>query len=65
MDSQGIHPGVQGGRRHFAKVNTCANSSLAKRSARALAGVERHLESHPGDGVSQQRASKLRQILKG
>jgi ribosomal protein S15P/S13E len=63
MDSQGIHPGVEKGRRIFPKVNTCANSSLAKRLSRALAGIEKHLEANPNDSASKQRVSAIKSQL--
>jgi hypothetical protein len=58
-----IHPRVSGGRTHFEKVNTCANSSLAKRMTRQLAGIEKHLEQHPRDSLSQQRVATIKAIL--
>lgn len=63
IDSVGIHPGVKGGRRHFPKVNTCANSSLAKRMQRQLAGIEKHLETNPRDSLSQQRVGTIKSLL--
>ena len=65
MEDQSIHPRVSGGRTVFAKVNTCANSSLIKRMTRQLAGIEKHLEQHPRDGLSQQRVSVIKAILSG
>jgi ribosomal protein S15P/S13E len=34
-----------------------------KRLTKALAGIERHLETHPKDGMSQQRVSTIKQQL--
>jgi hypothetical protein len=64
-EQQGIHPGMIGGRRQHPKVNTCANSSLVKRMTRQLAGIEKHLEEHPRDVLSQQRVSIIKAILSG
>lgn len=64
-EDQGIHPGVIGGRRQFPKVNTCANSSIVRRMTRQLAGIEKHLEEHPNDTLSQQRISTIKAILSG
>jgi hypothetical protein len=63
MADQSIHPRVSGGRTTSAKVNTCANSSLTKRMTRQLAGIEKHLEQHPRDTLSQQRVSTIKSIL--
>jgi ribosomal protein S15P/S13E len=63
MTDQSIHPRVSGGRTTSPKVNTCANSSLVKRMTRQLAGIEKHLEQHPRDGLSQQRVSTIKSIL--
>lgn len=65
MTDQSIHPRVSGGRTTSPKVNTCANSSLVKRMTRQLAGIEKHLEQHPRDGLSQQRVSAIKSILSG
>jgi len=43
--------------------NTCANSSLAKRLTRQLAGIMAHLEHNPQDTLSQARASTIKQLL--
>lgn len=61
----GIHPRVVKGRTVFEKVNTCANSSLVKRMTRQLAGIEKHLETNPRDGLSQQRVATIKSILSG
>ena len=63
QQDQSIHPRVEGGRTRFEKVNTCANSSLAKRMRRQLAGIEKHLEQNPRDSLSQQRVSTIKTIL--
>jgi hypothetical protein len=65
MADLSIHPRNEGGRKVFEKVNTCANSSLQKRMARQLAGIEKHLERHPNDSLSQQRVSAIKTILSG
>jgi ribosomal protein S15P/S13E len=44
--------------------NTCANSSLAKRLNRQLAGIMAHLERHPKDTLSQNRVSTINQLLR-
>jgi ribosomal protein S15P/S13E len=62
MKDQSIHPRVSAG---TEKVNTCANSSLMKRMTRQLAGIEKHLEKHPRDALSQQRVSTIKTILSG
>lgn len=59
-----IHPGVQDGRRRFEKVNTCANSSQAKRLQRQLAGIQKHLETNPRDTLSQQRVATINSLLR-
>jgi hypothetical protein len=64
-EQQGIHPGVIGGRRVHERVNTCKNSSLVKRMTRQLAGIEKHLERHPNDTLSQQRVATINAILSG
>lgn len=64
-DDISIHPGVTGGKRHFPKVNTCANSTLNKRLTRQMAGIEKHLETHKRDTLSQQRVSTIKSILSG
>lgn len=60
-----IHPCNEGGRQRFDKVNTCFNSSLGRRMARQLAGIEGHLEQHPNDGLSRQRVATIKAILSG
>lgn len=65
MEDQSIHPRNIGGRKKFEKVNTCANSSLTKRLMRQLAGIEKHLETNPRDGLSQQRISTIKALLSG
>lgn len=65
MADQSIHPRNEGGRNVFEKVNTCANSSLQKRLTYQLAGIEKHLEKHPRDGLSQQRVSTIKFLLAG
>lgn len=44
------------------KRNTCANRSM-KKLERALAGISKHLEQHPGDGMSAARKSKIESLL--
>lgn len=58
----GMHPGVSNGRRHAPKTNTCANRS-SRRLERALAGIEKHLEHHPHDGMSTTRAAIIKTQL--
>lgn len=58
-----IHPGVRGGKRVFERVNTCADSSAKRRATKALAGLEKHFERHPSDGVTAARIAKLKQVL--
>lgn len=65
MADQSIHPRVAGGRTVSEKRNTCGNSSLTKRMTRQLAGIEKHLEQHPRDTLSQQRVSTIKSILAG
>jgi hypothetical protein len=62
---QSIHPRNENGRRKFEKVNTCANSTLQKRLTRQLAGIEKHLERHPNDGLSRQRVSTIKFLMSG
>lgn len=50
-----IHPRHLIYGRNGVKKNTCANSSLKKRMARAIAGMERHLETNPNDAECRQR----------
>lgn len=59
----GMHPGVINGKRAHPRTNTSKPSSIKKRAAKALVGLERHLENHPGDSVSSNRASKLRGLV--
>lgn len=61
----GMHPGVIDGRRQHPKVNTCSNSSLHKRLNRAKAGIEKHLDQHPGDRASSARLSTINSLLRG
>lgn len=65
MADLSIHPRNGGGRQIFEKVNTCANSSLNKRLTRQLAGIEKHLDVHPNDGLSRQRVSTIKFLLAG
>lgn len=65
MADESIHPRVSGGRTICEKVNTCGNSSLVKRVTRQLAGIEKHLERHPTDSLSQQRVATIKSILSG
>lgn len=62
-NEQSIHPGVQGGRRRFEKVNTCANSSQRERLTRQLAGIQKHLETNPRDGLSQRRVATIKSLV--
>jgi len=64
-DQQSIHPRVVAGKTVQPIINTCANSSLQRRMTKQLAGIEKHLESNPRDGLSQTRVSTIRSILKG
>lgn len=50
-------------RKYRGSENTCANSSLVRRMTRQLAGIEKHLERHPRDSLSQQRVSAIKSIL--
>lgn len=50
-----IHPRHSVYGRDGVKKNTCADSSLKKRMARAIAGMERHLERNPNDADCRQR----------
>lgn len=59
----GMKPGVINGKRVHARINTAKPSSLKKRAEKALAGITRHLEMHPKDSVSQNRASYLRGVV--
>lgn len=65
MEDISIHPGVEGGKRRHPKVNTCGNGSQGKRLQRQMAGIEKHLETHPRDTLSQQRVSTIKSILAG
>jgi hypothetical protein len=56
-----IHPrSWPGGSRE--KRNTC-NPRSHRKLERALAGIEKHLEQHPHDGVSAARVAKIKTIL--
>jgi hypothetical protein len=57
-----IHPRVWGPWKKRAKRNTCAPHSR-KKLERQLAGVERHLENHPGDGMNQARRNIIKAAL--
>ena len=54
-EQKSIHPRVWLG---GEKKNTCKPRSVA-RLKRALEGIERHLENHPGDATARQRAANL------
>jgi hypothetical protein len=55
MKMLSIHPHVD---LHGAKKNTCEPRSK-RPLLRAKAGIERHIEAHPGDAAAAQRLSNL------
>jgi hypothetical protein len=56
-----IHPRVVGGKTKYTKVNTTKkkNPDTIKR---AIAGIEKHLEIHRLDGMSQTHLAELKKI---
>ena len=60
MENRSIHPRawLGGGQ----KKNT-ANPRSAAKLTRALKGIQKHLEHHPGDGMSRARVATIEGIL--
>lgn len=61
MRQEGIHPRVMYGA-NGVKKNT-AKSRSRRKLERALAGIEKHLEAHPQDGMSRQRIATIQALL--
>lgn len=63
MRSESIHPRAFFG--PAGKKKNTAEPRSKKRLERAMAGIQKHLEAHPGDGMSRQRVTAIKTILAG
>jgi ribosomal protein S15P/S13E len=55
MESLSIHPRNWKNQKDGVKKNTAGPSSIKKRMAKMIEGLERHIENNPRDGEAQKR----------